>query len=73
LSLFTFYTLLALGTVANAQFCYVANSGGSNTVKRYISPMCPISPIPATPKIVHYPIAGFDLPATGISWSYPYR
>jgi 6-phosphogluconolactonase len=32
---FTFYTLLVLGTAATAQFCYVANGGGSNNVSGY--------------------------------------
>src|SRR5258708_21002374 len=35
LSFFTFHTLLVLGTAATAQFCYVANGGGSNNVSGY--------------------------------------
>src|SRR5258708_22369793 len=60
LSFFTFHTLLVLGTAATAQFCYVANGGGSNNVSGdRIESTGELIPITGSP------VAAGKLPAVG--------
>jgi hypothetical protein len=50
LSLRVFHSLLVLGTAATAQFCYVANGGGSNNVSGHkIESTGGLIPIPGSP------------------------